>query len=70
MMVSDDAGSPFIRKNVTNDASLPKVSSFLNLTVTPNKLEAPEARDLMASHDWPQPASGKVFLCALNGSGV
>ncbi len=69
VMVFDSASDDFVGRNLMDHERTKEVMSFMHLRIRENDTADEQARQFVASKNWPQPERGIVFACALDGTG-
>ncbi len=69
VMVFDTASDDFVGRNLMDHERTKEVMSFMHLRIRENDTADEQARQFVASKNWPQPERGIVFACALDGTG-
>ena len=66
----DAASGDFVNTKVLDRETTPDVMSFLNLRIEEASLTNDADRRFGELKDWPQPTQGRVFVCALDETGM
>ena len=68
VVVFNTASDDFVGRNLTDPEKISETMRFMHLLIHEGDVEDQAAQEFVESKGWPQPALGKVFVCALDGA--